>query len=257
MISVIVVSHEHKRYVNVCLRSVFHQRCERIEVILVDNASRDGTAAHVRKYFPKARIVEQNRRFGFSTNVNAGIAASHGEFILVLNPDTIMHKDALATLGRCFQLHPKAGICGPKLMNPDGSIQMSYRNFPTWKTAVFRRTPLRRWLSGSPIVQKHLNVGANHGPPRRVDWMLGACLLLRRTMLNEIGFFDEGYRLYVEDIDLCLRAHLAGWEVWYEPRAVVTHEHIARSDRALFSVHSCYHTQSMLRYALKYWRRVI
>jgi len=257
LVSIVVVTHEHKEYIDACITSLFSQRSVSFEVVLVDNASYDGTAAYVRKHFPNVKVIAQNKRYGFATNVNTGIRRSRGEYVLVLNPDTYMHQGALVTLIRCFRLHPRAGICGPKLINPDGSVQMSYRNFPTWRTALFRRTPLRRWFPLAPLVQKHLNVGKNHHRAQRAEWMLGACLLLRRTMLNDIGLFDEGYRLYVEDIDLCLRAHLAGWEVWYEPGAVVTHEHVAKSDRTFLSLYSYYHTTSMLRYALKYWRRVL
>lgn len=253
MVSVIVVSHDHKRYLNACLSSVMGQRGISFEVILVENASRDGTSQYVRENFPSIAMFRRKRRHGFAANVNYGILKSGGRYILVLNPDTRLYTGAIVRLVRCMDASAKIGICGPKLVNPDGSVQMSFRNFPTWKTALFRRTPLRYVFRNPSIVQRHLNSAESHDIARPVDWMLGACLLFRRKMLHEIGFLDEGYRLYVEDIDICLRARLGGWEVWYEPAARVMHHHGAKSDRSLLSVHSFFHTLSMIRYLQKFW----
>jgi len=255
-VSVIVVTHEHKNCIDNCLLSVFAQKGVLFEVILVDNASRDGTAAHVKHWFSQIKIISQKHRFGLATNINAGIKISSGKHIVILNPDTYMYPNALCVLVQCLERNPKIGICGPMLVNTDGSIQMSYRNFPTWKTVFFRRTPIRYCFPHARAVQEHLNIGKNHYISRKVDWMLGACLCVRRTVFNDMGLFDEKYRLYVEDIDFCLRAHIKGWEVWYEPKAIVMHQHEAKSDHALLSIYSYYHLTSMIHYGKKYWRMI-
>ncbi len=255
--SVVIVSHEHIDYIRKCIDSVLRQKGVFFEVIVVDNASRDGTAEYVRRVFPVVHLVEQKNRFGFSTNVNAGIRKAKGEYVVVLNPDTVLFPNVLSVLVHFMDTHPLAGICGPKLINADGTVQMSYRNFPSWKTALFRRTLLRKWFVNSSIVRNHLNSGARHDVMQETDWMLGACLLLRHSMITQIGLFDDQYRLYVEDIDICRRAHEAGWQVWYVPQAVVTHNHNAISDRKLFSLHSWYHFMSMIHYINKYWKDII
>lgn len=253
LVSVVVVSHDHKHYLKTCLSSVFLQRGASFEVILVENASKDGTGSYVREHFSPVKIVQRAKRYGFAANINRGIQVSRGSYILILNPDTKCYRGFLLALVERMQSNRTIGICGPKLVNPDGSTQMSYRNFPTWKTAFFRRTPMRYLFSHASVVRDHLNIDRRHDVAQPVDWMLGACLLFRRQMFERVGLLDEGYRLYVEDIDICLRAHKAGWEVWYEPKARVMHRHEARSDRSFLSIYTWYHALSMVRYAVKHW----
>jgi GT2 family glycosyltransferase len=252
LVSIVVVSHDHREYLKNCLSSVLAQTGVSLEVILVENASQDGTHAYIKQHFPTVKIIQRDRRRGFAANVNCGIKKSKGKYILILNPDTHLYSGTIEALVKRMHSNKMIGICGPKLVNPDGSTQMSYRNFPTWKTALFRRTPLRLLLPHARVISNHLNLMKDHSLAQPVDWMLGACLMFRRTMLKDVGVLDEGYRLYVEDIDICLRAHRAGWQVWYEPSAMVMHKHEAKSDRSLFSIHSCLHARSMMRYVAKY-----
>jgi N-acetylglucosaminyl-diphospho-decaprenol L-rhamnosyltransferase len=252
-VSVIIVTHKHKTFIDACLRSVFDQVGVPFEIIVVDNASGDGCVERVRKYFPKAVLLPQKVRRGFSANVNTGIMKSRGRYILILNPDTQMFKGALKSLMKRLKSDKRTGICGPKLVNPDGSVQLSFRNFPTWKTGLLRRTPLRNIFQQSAINKEHLNANQSHSIAQRVDWMLGACLLIKREMLDDIGLFDERYPLYVEDIDFCMRAHFRGWGVWYEPGAVVMHHHMAESDKGGFTIHSYYHAIGMIQYIKKFW----
>jgi N-acetylglucosaminyl-diphospho-decaprenol L-rhamnosyltransferase len=231
-VSIIIVSHDHRNYLYGCISSVLKQKKVAFEIIVINNASQDDTAGYMLRNFPKIQMVTNTKREGLSKNINTGIRISTGKYVLVLNPDASMQKGSLNFLVRRMNSDKRIGICGPQLLNPDGSVQYSFRKFPTWKTAVLRRTPLRYIFLKSHTVVNHLNVYTNHQLPQEVDWMLGACLLIRRDMLNSIGLFDEGYGLYVEDIDICLRAHLAGWKVWHEPKAKVLHEHAAKSDRS-------------------------
>ncbi len=253
LVSIVIVTHAHRQHVDACLRSVYAQRSTKIETLIVDNASQDGTVPFIRRRFPQVKLIEQTVRRGFAANVNTGIMHSRGKHILVLNPDTVMRLGAMSAMLRRLESKPNIGICGPMLLNPDGTTQLSFRNFPTWKSGIVRRTPLRVFLKNSQVNANHLNAHKNHAVAQPVDWMLGACLMIRRELLDAIGLFDERYPLYVEDIDLCLRAHLAGWEVWYEPAATVVHHHMAKSDASLVSVYSYYHTVGMLRFMKKFW----
>lgn len=240
-------------FIDTCLRSIFDQKGVVFEVIVIDNASDDGCVEYIRKQFPKVLVLPQKVRRGFSANVNTGIMASNGKYILILNPDTQMHTNALKNLVNRLQSDNKIGICGPKLINPDGSIQLSFRNFPTWKTGLLRRTPLRSIFKHSAINCQHLNVDKDHSVAQKADWMLGACLLIKKEMLNDVGMFDERYPLYVEDIDLCRRAHVRNWEVWYTPDATVMHHHMAESDRGFLTKYSYYHVIGMYQYIKKFW----
>ena len=147
---------------------------------------------------------------------------------------------------------PSAGIVGAKLLFPDGSVQPSCRRFPTLSSVLVRRTPLRWFMRESGANARHLMLDHTSSVPVEVDWLLGACLFVRRTAINDVGLMDEGYFLYVEDIDWCYRMHQAGWKVFWAPEAEVVHHHLAVSDRRLFSWYSWIHLKSMARYYRKH-----
>jgi GT2 family glycosyltransferase len=149
------------------------------------------------------------------------------------------------------QAHPRTGIVGPALEYPDGSPQPSRRRFPTVGGTLIRRTPLRAFLQ-----EKRHHYDDRPSEPIEADWMLGAFLLLRRVMLDELGGFDEGFRLYGEDIDLAYRAARTGWERWYVPAARVVHEHAAVSDRRFLTRHTLWHWRGILRFVRKHPERL-
>ena len=152
--------------------------------------------------------------------------------------------------------NPRCGIAGPRMIWPDGTWQPSRRRFPTVSGTVVRRTPLRRLYPPYQLQREHYLLDEHPVEPVEADWMLGAFLLQRRTMLEEIGGWDAGYRHYVEDIDLCYRAMRAGWERWYVPAAVVTHEYAAVIDRRFLSRHTLWHLRGMARFVRKHPERL-
>jgi N-acetylglucosaminyl-diphospho-decaprenol L-rhamnosyltransferase len=252
-LSVVIVSHNHAHYLGPCLDSVGWERARMdLEGFVVDNASTDATVALVRERYPWVHSLCQARPQGFSANNNAAIRRSAGRYVLLLNPDTVVEAGALAALVRFMDAHPRVGICGAQLVFPDGSIQPSCRRFPTLASVVARRTPLRVFLRRSALNARHLMADFDHTRTAPVDWMLGACLMARREVLQQVGLLDEGYYLYTEDIDWCYRARRAGWEVMYVAEARIVHDHQARSDRKLLSRHSWIHLQSMWRYYRKH-----
>ena len=170
------------------------------------------------------RVLENPRPLTLSANVNLGIAATSGAYVLAANPDAIPEPGAVAALVAFADEHPRCAIAGPQMRWPEGTWQPSRRRFPTVRGTLVRRTPLRRYRSPYESQSDHYQLDERPTEPIQADWMLGAFLLMRRTMLDEIGGWDAGYRHYCEDIDLCYRAMQAGWERWYVPDAVVTHD---------------------------------
>jgi GT2 family glycosyltransferase len=152
--------------------------------------------------------------------------------------------------------HPRCGVAGPKMLYPDGTVQPSRRRFPTVLGTLGRRTPLRLVLDPYRVQSRHYNLGEAPIEPVPADWMLAGFLMLRRTMLEELGGFDEGFPLYGEEIDLCYRAAQAGWERWYVPAAVVEHEHRALTDRRFLTRRTLWHWRGIVRFVRKHPERL-
>jgi N-acetylglucosaminyl-diphospho-decaprenol L-rhamnosyltransferase len=207
---------------------------------------------HVSELVVIRNLVDNERPLGFATNANRGIARTSAPFVVVANPDTEAAPDAVALLREFAESHPRAGIVGPALLNPDGTRQPSRRRFPTVSGTIVRRTPLRRLLKPERVQRVHYGLDDTPTAPVEADWMLGAFLLLRREMLDELRGFDEGYRLYGEDIDLAYRAAQAGWQRWYVPAAQVTHAHAAVTDKRFLARATLWHWRGILRFARKH-----
>jgi hypothetical protein len=154
------------------------------------------------------------------------------------------------------EARPRCGIAGPLLHNSDGTLQASRRRFPTVSGTIVRRTPLRLLLKPQDRQRRHYLIDERPDEPMESDWMLGAFLLLRRKMLDELGGFDEGYRLYGEDIDLCYRAMQAGWERWFIPQAAVRHAHAAVTDKRFLTRQTLWHWRSIARFVRKHPERL-
>jgi N-acetylglucosaminyl-diphospho-decaprenol L-rhamnosyltransferase len=199
-----------------------------------------------------ARLVENERPRGFSANVNRGVGETRGEFVVIANPDTNAAPDAVRILRDFATARPRCGIAGPQLRYPDGRRQPSRRSFPTVRGTLVRRTPLRRALRPEHRQRRHYLLDEDPTEPVPSDWLVGAFLLLRRPMLEELAGLDEGYRLYGEDIDLAYRARQAGWERWYVPGAVVVHQNQAVTDRRFLTRRTLWHWRSIARFVRKH-----
>ena len=252
-VSIVVVTHQHRPFIERCLDAVGRVRNEAAcEVFVVDNLSGDGTAELVAEKYPWARLTVRDRRSGFSDNNNLAIRQAAGRYVLLLNPDTEIRPGALPALARFMDGRPDAGIAGAKLVFPDGSTQPSCRRFPTFGSFLVRRTPLRFFMRSSAANARHLMLDQASAGPMEVDWVLGACMFVRREAIQQVGLLDEGYFLYVEDIDWCYRMRQKGWKTWWVPDAEIVHHHQATSDRALVGWHSWIHLRSMFRYYRKH-----
>ncbi len=252
ILSIIIVSTNEKHFLTSCLPALFKEITPNMEVILIDNNSQDKLGIYLKRHFPSVIYLKQQLKRGFAANNNLGIKVAHGEYILLLNPDTVVQPRSLKTLLQFMKTHPQAGICGPQLRFPDGSLQYSCRKFPSLASVISRRSPWRKTLVQSAANRQHLMMDFNHSLTQPVDWLLGACLCLRREMLDQVGLLDEKYFLYVDDIDICKRAWDASWSVWYVPKALVTHHHQAVSDKKFLSINYLHHLKSMGRYFIKF-----
>ena len=248
-VSAVVVSHGHAAELPRSLSALAPQVDETL-VIANLPGSADGVSSDV-------RVLENQRPLSFAANVNLGIAATSGEYVLVANPDAIAEPYAVRTLVAFGDAHPGCGIAGPQMRWPDGSRQPSRRRFPTVRGTIVRRTPLRRFRPPYETQREHYTLDERPTEPVRADWMLGAFLLMRRAMLDEIGGWDSGFRHYCEDIDVCYRAAQAGWERWYVPGAVVTHAYAAVIDRRFLSRHTLWHARGMARFVRKHPERLL
>jgi GT2 family glycosyltransferase len=206
---------------------------------------------------PGVRVLENERPLSFAANANQGFAATSGEAVVIANPDAVPEPDAVAILRDFMAARPRCGVAGPRMLYPDGSWQPSRRSFPTVGATVVRRTPLRWLFRPLRWQRKHYLLDERPEEPARTDTMLGAFLLLRRAMLDELGGFDPGFRMYCEDIDLNYRAAKAGWERWYVPAAVVRHEYAAVIDRRFLTRHTLWHARAMARFLRKHPERLL
>ncbi len=255
-LSVIVVSYNAAAFLERCMASVA-AHCAGIEheVCVVDNASTDNSAAIVREKFPQARLIALERNVGFAAGVNAGLKNSTGRFVLWLNPDSEILNDGIGELVRVFASESSIGILGPKIVDPDGTVQLSCRSFPSYRTAMFNRySMLTRLFPTNRYSHEYLQTRDDHARRREVDWVSGACLLHRRELSEKLRGLDEQFFMYCEDVDFCRRAHDSGWKVLYHPAMEVRHE-IAGSSRSMPVRMIREHHRSMWHYYTKHFPR--
>jgi N-acetylglucosaminyl-diphospho-decaprenol L-rhamnosyltransferase len=217
----VVVNYNAGPAVTDCVGSVLAQE-PRPEVVVVDNASTDGSVDGLRRAHPDVRIVHSGGNLGYARAANLGIAATGAPIVAVLNPDTVLQPGTGAALVSRFAAEPDLGAAGPRLHNPDGSVYPSARQVPSLVDAVGHGLLFFVWRD-NPFTRRYRETGADPGRARDVDWVSGAAVWLRRAALDDVGGWDERYFMYVEDVDLCWRLHRAGWRVAYEPAGTVEH----------------------------------
>ncbi|MFH1239224.1 MAG: glycosyltransferase family 2 protein [bacterium] len=254
-ISIIIVSYNSKVFLQNCLESLYKTTDGlQKEIILVDNASKDDSMSFVRAGFPQVKIIENTANYGFATANNVGAKVATGKYLLFLNPDTTVRETAIKEMIELMRQEPDAGAIGAKLLNSDGSLQLSCREFYSLRTILLSRTPLKRIARLGRFLRQNLMADWDHNKPRKVDWVLGACLLTTRQIMEKVGYFDDQYRLYFEDMDLCYRLNKAGYSTYYCPISVVFH-HYQRSSAGKFSRQTIWHIKSAIRFFNKFgWK---
>ena len=254
-VSAVIVTYNSRDEIAACLDSFArHTSRDVCEVVVVDNCSTDGTAGFVEASYPWVRLVRSRRNSGLSTGINAGVAASSGEFVAVINPDVRFERDVLSPLAAHLRAHGDVGVVAPKLLNDDGSLQLSCRAFPGYSTVLFNRySLLTRLLPGNRRSRAYLMSDFDHASIRDVDWVSGAALMFPRRVFDELGGWDAGFFLFNEDVDFCRRVHDAGYRVVYDPEVFVYHSigiSEAASSRIVIERH-----RSIWRYYRKHLRR--
>jgi GT2 family glycosyltransferase len=236
------------------LRSIADEMAGRAwEAVVVDNASIDRSAASVEEFAPTVRLVQNATNTGFARGVNQGLAASTAPFVLIMNPDCRLVAGAVATLRGALERHSDCAIVGPRILNPDGSVQGSARGDPDMLTGLFGRTTLlRRLVPFLPIARRNVVVEdaiRSGNESVVVDWLSGACMLARRSALDQVRGFDERFFLYWEDADLCRRLRALGHHVRYVPGATAIHR-VGQSSRTArkFAIRA-FHESAYLYYA--------
>jgi N-acetylglucosaminyl-diphospho-decaprenol L-rhamnosyltransferase len=220
-VSVIVANWNTSNLLADCLNSVLQTtgRLD-VEIIVVDNASTDGSVAIVRRQFPFVTVIANSKNVGFARANNQGAAASHGRYLLLLNSDARLLPDSLQSLVDTLKARPSVGLIGAQLRNPDGSFQASYSQFPGLWQEFLILSSLGRHLYG----RWYPSFGPQEGQgPQIVDYVEGACMLLRREAYQAVGGLDEAYFMYAEDVELCYALKEKGWQVCYQPAALVVH----------------------------------
>jgi N-acetylglucosaminyl-diphospho-decaprenol L-rhamnosyltransferase len=253
-IDVVVVCWNDREKIATALDSVFGLTEVRHDpgftnVVVSDNGSTDGSRDYIgERYHGRVQIVENGANLGFAAACNRAFAATSSPYVFLLNPDAELHDHALAEIAAFLDDHPRCGIAGSRIYNYDGSVQQSIGAFDTWGGAFLRSSAWGEW----PMLRRFANGAglrdyATYERPRKVDLVIGAALAIRRSMLDEIGSFDERFFLYHEEVDFAKRAAEAGWETWFVPASEAVHEGMG-SARGQYSVEKRKQTSRR-----KYW----
>jgi GT2 family glycosyltransferase len=258
-VSIVIVNYNQKNLLNVCLKGIIRIAPKlNYEIIVVDNASKDKSQEMIKNWQLKIsnfKYILNEKNKGFGAGCNQGIRISDGKYILILNPDIIVLENSIEKLYEFMEKNKDVGIVGPKLLNPDKTIQSSCYRFPVWYIPILRRTFLGNLSWAKKKIDYYSMSDFDHLKEKDVDWLLGAALMIRKEMLNQIGLFDERFFLYFEDVDLCKRAKIAGFRVVYYPFSEMFHYYQRTSARGIFSLFSkitWIHILSGIKYFLKW-----
>jgi GT2 family glycosyltransferase len=224
-VSVIVVSYNTREILRVCLESLYagFAAPAQLEVIVIDNASRDASAEMVAADFPAIHLIRSDSNLGFAAANNLGFQAAHGRYIVLLNPDTQLGSGVLQTAISHMDANPSAGLAGGRLIDRDGHLQPSARVFPSLLNEFLVLSGLAARFPASRLLGRFDRTWADPMQAAEVDWVPGAFTIIRHDALHSVGPFDERYFLYYEEVDLCRRFKMAGWQVWYWPEIEVRH----------------------------------
>lgn len=226
-LSVVIVSFQVRDLLDCCVSSIHNcVSALNLEIIVVDNASTDGTPEWLRRYYPQVQVVPNTENLGFSKANNQGLKLARGRYLMLLNPDTVVPTTrpcAMDKLVGFMESHPYAGACGPILRYPDGSLQHSAFRFPTLSQVYFDLFPVNWRLLGSSLNGRYRTALYEKGQPFQVDHPLGAAFLVRREAVERVGWLDEDFFMYSEEIDWALRLRHEGWGIWCVPDAEIIH----------------------------------
>ena len=243
LVSALIVSYNVKDLLLDTLRAFYASSDVPVEAVVVDNASRDGSADAVEAEFPQAKVIRQSKNIGFGKANNLGLQRCEGRFVLLLNPDVTVLENCVGRLADFLLVRPDAGAVGPRLRRPDGRIDLAARRgFPTPATAFYRLSGLSRLFPHSSRFSRYNMGHISDQEVHEIDSGTAACLMVRRAAVDKVGFFDPDYFMYGEDLDLCYRLKMGGWKVFYLPSAEAVHfkgaSTMQSTRRMLYEFHS-------------------
>ena len=245
-LSIIILNYKQKGLVKQCIKGIVTAQPQlKYELIVVDNDSKDGSLEMVNVMFkeekqlgnqpelplnkpleiPSIKTIQSESNDGFAAGNNLGIQKASGKYIMIINPDIAVVPGALEEMVNFLESNSSVGMISPKLINPDGSVQYSCRRFPNIFTPIYRRTILGKLPFAKKYLTDYLMMDFDHSNSKEVDWLFGACLLIRKSILDRIGMFDERFFMYFEDLDLCRRFWQAGFKIMYFPVVEMVHYH--------------------------------
>jgi len=250
-LSIVIVSWNVRDLLTNCLRSIDVNRGGiQLEVVVVDSGSTDGTPQMLLADFPWVHLIDCRENVGFPSGNNLGLQRAQGRYLLLLNPDTVVLDDALTKMVAYLEDNPKVGVVGGKLLNPDGSVQSSRRRFPTLATAIFESTWLQPYAPRALLRRYYMN-DIPDDQITDVDWLVGACLMVRREAIAQVGLMDEAYFMYSEELDWCRRIRSSGWRIVYIPDARIIH-HVGKSSEQAATRRHVDYQRAKLRYFYKF-----
>lgn len=227
MVSIIIVNHNTGSYTERCLASIVenYDGQYQYDIIVVDNASTDTSVQQLRQVLPRIHLIENETNVGFGRANNQAMRVARGDLLLLLNPDTIVLGPAVTTMLEELEEDETTGILGCQVLNPDLSIQPSAGHFPTVRNLILNRLPCIGYVTRSYFIRRESYYRRQQQP----DWIMGACMMIRRTLIEEVGMFDEDYFMYGEDVDLCYRARRGYYGIRFTPDARIIHYDLGRT----------------------------
>lgn len=262
VLSVIIINYKTPSLLKQCVKSIKKNTpsCD-YNIIVVDNNSEDGSAEMIEDDFADVVLIANKENLGFPRAVNQAIRKSKSKYILLLNPDITVLKGSLDTMMKYMDEHESIAVLGPKLINPNGSIQYScFKWFTSPRVALYRRTPFGKLTGKKEMIDDFLMADWDHKTGREVAWILGSCMMVSRKAIDQVGLMDERFFMYMEDVDWCRRFWKNGWKVYYYPEVEVVH-YYARASAAesnfflsMFNRQTRIHIKSAIKYFFKYFK---
>lgn len=256
-VSVIIVSWRVKELLRSCLASVFKQTNNiKIEVIVIDNASDDGTLEMVTQEYPQVHLIVNNNNAGFAKANNQGIRKSNGNYILLLNPDTEITDSAIEKTFEFMKNQKDAGIAGCRIYYPNGSDQKSVRRFPTVGSMSLVLLKLHHVIKFSNVLREYFGEYIDYSKTQAVDQVMGAYFFIRSEVIEKIGLLDEGFYIWFEEVDFCYRASREGWKTYYHSESKIIHHHGQSFKQVLSFNKQRIFNKSLMRYARKHFSTI-
>jgi GT2 family glycosyltransferase len=247
VLDIVIVNHNSTDDLMLCLRSIYDSLGDISATVFIQDNASDDDVNRLHSRFPQAIVSKNRDNIGFARAVNKGLAQSAAPYVVIINPDTIVREGCFEAILEYMEKNRDIGVVGPRILDTDGTIQGSARTFPTPFTGLFgRNTVLTKWFPNNPITRANMFTSRCHGKtPMDVDWVSGACMVVRRRAIDEVGLMDTRFFLYWEDADWCRRMWQKGWKVVYYPASTVVHSVGTSSStkpaRSLIEFHkSCY-----------------